>query len=829
MERTTVDFGIDLGTTNSSIAVLEGTNARVLKNNINQEYTPSVVWVDTKGTVNTGQQAKNRIAKGDIENAQQEFKRRMGTPHIYRFAASGRQMKPEELSAEILKSLRVNVVQRIAEEPSTAVISVPAAFELPQCKATEAAARFAGLSLSPLVQEPVAAAMAYGFQSQSDRVFWLVYDFGGGTFDAAIIHLRDGQIQVVNHGGDNMLGGTNIDWEIVEHIIAPAIQREYGLSEFTRGNPQWKVAFCKLKAEAEDAKIRLSQDSLTNFIIDDLYHDNQGKPIRFEYDLQRNEIEPLIEPLVMQSVNMCKKVLEEARLSPKDIEKLILVGGPTLTPVFRQILTDKLPIPLEFEKDPITVVAQGAAVFAGTQRIPDDITTHPVAAGQYRLELDYQPIGSDPEPLVGGKIIPPEGESMAGFTIELLEQKTQWTSGKIDVSNGAFMTNVPAEPDCRNEFLIQLQDHTGHLCQTVPDRFSYTIGTTVSEQILTHSVGLALADGTVDPFFKKGTPLPARARKFYRTTIPLKKGGSGAFLIIPAIEGENARRANRNPRIGSLEIRGDNIARDLPLGTEVEVTIEIDESRLVRSKAYVPILDEWYEEEVLQLGKPIVDPSQQPSNLDKEKTRLQQVRDKARQPEGSVAREPLERIQREDMVSKVEGRLSAATNDQDAACECEHCLLELRSAIDEAVDVLEWPSLVAEAREVIEHARQIVDEYGGPDDRTTLSSLETETEEAISANDADLLRLKMDGLYSLYMPLLAEQPGFWVSYFNHIVEMKPHWTDSASAELLLVQGRRAIEEGDLDGLRAVVRQLINLLPPDEQEEARAYGSTIMRL
>ena len=829
MERATVDFGIDLGTTNSSIAVLEGTRARVFKNNINQEYTPSVVLCNTKGTTYVGIQAKSQMAKGDCANTVQEFKRQMGTPYIYRFAASGRQMKPEELSAEILKELRGDVLQSTGEEPRAAVISVPAAFELPQCQATEAAAQLAGLSFSPLVQEPVAAAMAYGFQSQSDRVFWMIYDFGGGTFDAAITHLRDGQIQVVNHDGDNMLGGKNIDWEIVEHILAPAIQREYGLIDFTRGNSQWEGAFCKLKWYAEDAKIRLSRNNVASISIDDLCLDNQGKSIRFEYDLQRSEIEPLIEPIVMQSVNMCNKVLQEARLSPKDIEKLILVGGPTRTPIFRQILADKLRIPLEFSVDPITVVAQGAAIFAGTQRIPDDITTHPIAAGEYSLELDYQPIGTDLEPQVGGKIIPPEGESVTGFTIELVEQKTQWTSGKIDVSNGKFVTNVHAETGRLNEFLIQLRDPTGHLCQIFPDRFSYTIGTTVSEQILTHSVGLVLADGTVDPFFKKGTPLPARQRKFYRTTIPLKKGSSGAFLIIPTVEGENVRRANRNSRIGSLEINGENIARDLPLGTEVEVTIEIDESRLTgQTKAYVPILDKWYEK-VWEVGKLEVDPSQQACDLEQEKTRLEQVRDKARQPGGSAAGQALERIEREDMVHKVERRLPAARTDKDAAGECQKRLLELRSAIDEAEDVLEWPSLVSQAHGLIERARQVVDEYGGPDDRTRLESLDTETEKAISANDADSLRQKMDGLYSLYMPLLAERPEFWVSYFNHIVEMKPHWTDPASAELLLVQGRRAIEEEDLDGLRTVVRQLINLLPPDEQEAARAYGSTIMRL
>jgi molecular chaperone DnaK len=243
---------------------------------------------------------------------------------------------------------------------------VPAAFELPQCEATKRAAQLAGFAISPLLQEPVAAALAYSFQSESEKVFWLVYDFGGGTFDAAIIQVRDGVIQVVNHGGDNHLGGKLIDWAIVEELLIPAVTREFSLTDFRRGNPKWRAAIGKLKYHAELAKIRVSRDETAEIIIDFLCQDDRGEAVRFEHELKRADVERLMEPFIARSINICQKVLQGKRLGVGNIEKVLLVGGPTLTPYLRQRLADRdegLGIPLEFRVDPLTVVAQGRGYF----------------------------------------------------------------------------------------------------------------------------------------------------------------------------------------------------------------------------------------------------------------------------------------------------------------------------------------------------------------------------------------------------------------------------------------------------------------------------------
>ena len=224
MSRTTIDFGIDLGTTNSAIAVLKDVTPEIIKNNDDQDVTPSAVGYDKSGHLFVGSRAKS-MTIDKPRDSYGEFKRLMGTNNVYKFQSSGLIKNPEELSAEILKSLRGDVIRTLAEEIVAAVITVPAAFELHQCDATRRAAELAGFKGSPLLQEPVAAALAYGFQTDTEKSYWLVYDFGGGTFDAALIKAEEGMINVVHHGGDNFLGGSDIDWAILEDLILPRFQR----------------------------------------------------------------------------------------------------------------------------------------------------------------------------------------------------------------------------------------------------------------------------------------------------------------------------------------------------------------------------------------------------------------------------------------------------------------------------------------------------------------------------------------------------------------------------------------------------------------------------
>ena len=418
MTRTTIDFGIDLGTTNSAIAVLKGIGTEVIKNNLDQDITPSAVSYDKKGVLYVGDRAKKRIIDKP-RDAFVEFKRRMGTEFVYQFEESRLSRKPEELSAEVLKSLKGDVARALGEDIQAAVITVPAAFELHQCNGTRKAAELAGLKGSPLVQEPVAAALAYGFQLDSEKAYWLVYDFGGGTFDAALIKAEEGLINVVHHGGDNHLGGSDIDWAIIERIVVPKLTENYDLPEFKRGNDRWQRELLKLKRSVEMAKIELTTKESTT-LTECMFEDQSGSQVDCEeLTITRKEVVGVAEPFIRRSIEICHKVLRDKNLAASGVQKVILVGGPTKASYFREIITEGLGILVDHSVDPLTVVARGAAVFAGIQKIDAKLLPR-AQPGEFQIDLKYKAMGHEIDPLIGGKVQGSPERSVEGFTIELV-------------------------------------------------------------------------------------------------------------------------------------------------------------------------------------------------------------------------------------------------------------------------------------------------------------------------------------------------------------------------------------------------------------------------
>jgi molecular chaperone DnaK len=830
MERQTVDFGIDLGTTNSEMAVLEGTTPRVIKTNEFADYTPSAVSFTKKGAQRVGQQAKDQKKSHDeteVSSICLKFKLGMGHPGPFNCKVPGRQMTAEELSAEILKKLRADVQRWNGEKITAAVISVPAAFELPQCSATDRAAKLAGLLFSPLVQEPVAAALSYGFQTTSDRVYWMVYDFGGGTFDAAILQVRDQQIQVVNHGGDTHLGGGLIDTAIVDQLLVPVVAKQFGLSPDDR---LWKTVYSNLEYHAENAKIRLSVEDKTDIEIDPLFLAKDGASPKFEYELKRSDVERFAEPLIERSINLCRSVLEEKNLSPADIEKLILVGGPTRSPLFKDMLKQKLGMPLEFTADPMTVVAQGAAIFAGTQIVPEASRRFvPLPAGHFKLELDYKPIGDETEPTIGGKVIAPHGKSVQGYTIEFIESKTAWRSGRLRLdTGGTFISAVHADRDRRNEFLIELRDATGNLCQTVPDRFSYTVGITISAQTLVNNIGIGLANGDVEWFFEKGTPLPCKKRKTaVYTTEALKSGDSGTILRIPVVEGKN-KRADRNMLIGWLELTGEKVPRDVPAGSPIEVTITLDESRIAEVVAYVPRLDEEFGN-ILDPKFPVVDEQMLRDHAEKAKIHLQKVREQAKLGGSARADGLLNSIEDEQLARQIDMPPTVTQqNRQEALDTCHRRRIELDARLDEIEESLSWPVLIAEAEAQISGGRDIVQQYGDSHDIAEFSRLTEEARKAIASKSSDAVRQKTGQLVQLVMQVLMKHQGWWVAQLEQLeTEYKGNMSDQAEAERLVADAHQAMTNQDFGNLKVAVRQLWALLPAETADQLRGYRSTVI--
>jgi len=823
MKRTTIDFGIDLGTTNSTVAVVNGAATEVIPNSVGSGLTPSAVWLDRRGQLFAGQRAKERL-ESEPDDATGEFKLRMGlgTSGAFLFRRSNKVMLPEELSAEVLKELRGAVQQARGEELRAAVITVPAAFDIPQNSATQRAAELAGLTIAPLLQEPVAAALAYGFQSTADKVYWLVYDFGGGTFDAAIVQPRDGIIHVVNHAGDNELGGKHIDWAVIEKLFVPALVGQYALPGFRRGAERWRSAFAKLKEKAEDAKIRVSRTQKPFAVyIESLCVDAAGKSVDFEFTLMPKDLARLAEPFVRRSLELSKQALAQKNVPANAIERVLFVGGTSLLPLVREAIKSELVSTIEMSINPLEVVARGAAIFAGTQRLnlsPGSSNGSDVI----ELQLEYDPIGSALNFPVGGKFRHPKGRPLTGYSVQITETKSRWQSGRIPLAaNGAFITEGHAERGRACEFAVELYDQAGTRQRIDPVAFTYTVGMTVAGAMVMHNVGVAMANNRVDWVLKKGQTLPTRRRLIHTCAQGLKRGAAGQALRVPIVEGECEHRGDRNPLIGFLEILSNNpkLRRDIPVGADVEITIEMDASRIIRVRAEVPLVD-------LEMEVTLNDQGYQPRSADKLKADLEnevaRMKTLTGQAHGTYASGI---FSAEDMalVERIDELVAASQGDVSAGKEAEKRLLDLKGKLDLGEESVSWPAAEREAQECLEETRKLVGESGGAAERKLLPELEVSMKHALGSRSLPLLQDAIESLRTLGYRVLEQRIDFWLEFQEYLEDVRDTMHDPVMADRLFAQAVKCAASKDLTGLRAALRQLHALLPEDKQAEAASHG------
>ncbi len=840
MSRETIDFGIDLGTTNSSIAMWRKDNSiEVFKNKEQAACTPSAVSVNMRNGIEVGLRAKNYIER-DAHNVSMEFKQNMGKETEYLFPRDGRKMKPEELSAEVLKALKADVFKHHPDFEA-AVITIPAAFERSHISATNKAAQLAGFAASPLCIEPVAAALAYGHQNTDAEGFWLIFDFGGGTFDAAVIKYKDEEFQVVNHQGNNHLGGKLIDKAIMDQFLIPAVQKEFNMPDFGSepDDPAVKTAIAKLKLATEAAKIRLSFDEKTYVEVGDIITTPSGEKLSFEYELSATAVNRMAEPFILRSIKLCKKAMGEKRLSPGDINRLILVGGPTQMPVFREMLADRnvgLGIPLEYSIDPMTVVAQGAAIFARTQKLGKKKKVKPVS-GKFSVDIELPTADSDSEPYVGGRVISADHDQLDSFTIEF--SSSTWQSGSVPLQpDGHFMTQLIAEPG-ENNYKIQVKDPSGTPQNIAPETVSYLRKGIFKEIPLTNDICVARADNTIDILFRKGDPLPLHAMRDYRTTVELIPGAENGAIRIPLIEGSNARAYVNSPT-GFLEIHSHEVKRPVPVGSKIEFSCSIDLDQMAHAKADIPILnlDEEFQE-TINLNKPEIDKNRLVKDAVAVKLKLEQLEKEAEETNDEVALTRIKEIEEQGIILEINNAvkyLEAQEGDEDDLLL--NRLNSLRSDLYEIEDILEWPRLAAEAEDIKGWCEKVF--YGGSKytgngytnstDEEKYTQLLEQYDHAVSERDPDLLRRVVSELDELYFDIVYRDPQKWAHRLIYIQEeLSTKLTDQVLADQLFAQGRRSIDNNDLDSLKSAILQLERLLPREEvrKMETVGFGSTVI--
>lgn len=344
-------IGIDLGTTNSCVAVMEGGEAVVIPNAEGGRTTPSVVGFSKTGERLVGQAAK-RQAISNPERTVVSIKRHMGSN--YRVKIDDKEYTPQEISAQILQKLKTDAEAYLGEKVTQAVITVPAYFADSQRQATKDAGKIAGLEVLRIINEPTAAALAYGLDKGEDQTI-LVYDLGGGTFDVSILELGEGVFEVKATSGNNHLGGDDFDQRIIEWMVAE-FKKEHGI-DLSKD----RVAMQRLKDAAEKAKIELSGVTTTNINLPFISASDQG-PLHLDLNLSRAKLEEMTADLVEKTVGPMRQALQDAGLSPDKIDKVILVGGATRMPAVQEAvrkITGKDP---HKGINPDECVAMGAAI-----------------------------------------------------------------------------------------------------------------------------------------------------------------------------------------------------------------------------------------------------------------------------------------------------------------------------------------------------------------------------------------------------------------------------------------------------------------------------------
>ncbi len=369
-------IGIDLGTTNSCVAIMEGREAKVIVNEEGARTTPSVVAWDDKGEILVGQIAKRQAvtnpentifsAKRFIGRRFEEVEAEVGrVPYKIVRAQNGdialdvrgKNMSPPEVSAKVLQKLKKAAEDFLGEKVTEAVITVPAYFNDAQRQATKDAGRIAGLDVKRIVNEPTAAALAYGLDKKKDEII-AVYDFGGGTFDISILEVGDNVVQVISTNGDTHLGGDDVDNLVIDWMVAE-FKKSSGIDV-----SKDKMALQRLKEAAEKAKIELSSVQETSINLPFITV-GPGGPVHLDLRLSRSKLEQLITPLVERSMEPVRKALADAKKSVKDVNEVLLVGGSTRIPLVKETVKKFFGKDPDQSVNPDEVVAVGAAVQAG--------------------------------------------------------------------------------------------------------------------------------------------------------------------------------------------------------------------------------------------------------------------------------------------------------------------------------------------------------------------------------------------------------------------------------------------------------------------------------
>jgi molecular chaperone DnaK len=580
-----------------------------------------------------------------------------------------------------------------------------------------------------------------------------------------------------------------------------------------------------LKAACEQAKIDLSRAERTAVACSAVAIGSDGAPLDADLDLARAELETLTAPLLERCLGKCLGLLERHSLSPAAVGRVVLVGGPTLMPALRARIGDAFGGRLAEGIDPMTIVARGAALYAGIAGLdarPPAADAAARAAGGLAVRLEHPAVTADEAPFVIGRFLPlPGGQLPAAVRLERLDDG--WSSPTCEVTpEGTFAVQVELVRQERNRFRLAALGSDGATVPLQVDELGIVHGIAIADPPLARTVGVALSNDTVHVYFEKGTPLPARRTIVHETAWRVSPKSGKDVLAIPVIQGE-FRTAHFNRLIGSLSIPAAGLARELPAGARVELTLELDRSGQLMARALLPALGQTFEEVVHVLV-----PRASLETLGQELAAAEErVADLRRR--GFVSNQP-------DVVRALAGASgvlvearagieAARGGDADAAARVERLLLDLNGQLEGVEQRLSWPELTAQAERWIGRALHWVPQFGSDAEQQLLDRALTALERARQAGDAAEVERQIGAMRRVASSAAHRDPETPLRVLDWCEAHAADANDPQRVAALLAKGRAAAEKRQTEALRAIVRELDGCFP-GQDARGRSLGSGI---
>ena len=830
--RTKIDYGIYFNNDFCQIARMEEGMPVIKLSETMKESMPLCVSINKRQDILVGDTAWNIIkydqatALKTLEKGKTNtfigFTRTLGTTHRYESSNANKDFSSDELLAECFKKLKSFAADEIV---NSVVIATPDKFLNSQNKAVFRAGKLAGFKQIELVQESIAISLSYGFQNGT----YIIFDFGKSEFKVSLLK----NSYICDTDTDSWLGSNNLDEAIVDQIIIPNLAENFEIGIVLESPDKKELLRNAVKFYAEEAKIQLSTNESYNILsnLGDLpFKDENGDEPEIDVEITQKDMEKVVGPFFQKAIDISKELLKRNNLKGSDLGALILVGGPTYSPILRRMLKEQITDKVDTSVDPMTVVAKGAALFASTISVSDEVKEVTRDKTKLQLDIKYEATSVELDEMVNLKVLKEKttGTFPEKIYADVVRFDGAWSSGKKLIGEKATILDVLLVEGRSNSFEINVYDEAGNKLDCQPNQFSILqgIGGLDGMQVLPYHIGIGkfFQSEDKDLFLpvkglEKSKKIPATGViNGLKTRSTVRPGTLKDVIRIPIYQGDyNAEGTNPvlNNFITEVIITGESLPALLPEGSDVDITIKVDRSQLMKFSAYFPLLNHTEELEIEIKSTEAPDENYLSTEI-------------------SNAKRAAQRVNATDVAKKLdalEAQLENEGGSADGKMKIQDGLRKELLKLDSAEKTAEWPQVEQELKDDFYELEDLIRKIkaNGVDENLNIDKIERHIQEykkkielIIKGKDIKEAKNLISEIGQLDFELRSAVTGnaMDVQYLQQINGSFDtyKWKDRNKARQLINQGLQLAMSGNTTAIRPILVQIIDLMPDDEKRK-----------